>query len=211
MILVHKELPNKQTNKQTNRILSIQVIHGKNDWGKNYCYLWLAIKGCCSATSAVILVAGFKSRDLYNKSNAESGTLSHDSCTSGIKWGFIEAVDLSDLPWDTLLPIAVVILLGNFLFGGRVPDDECLWSLGVKSPLQGRFFFTGLSSKSPSGDCLWRLSGALSLTQSSLRLTGSTSGTQTSSLPETIKHETLLFYCYSNNLLGVLIIVNVKC
>lgn len=161
--------------------------------GEKCCYLWLAIKGCCSATSAVILVAGFKSRHLYNKSKAESGTLSHESCTSGIKWGLIETVDFSDLSCDTLLLIVLVLLLGHFLFGGRVPDDECLWSLGVKSPLQSRFFFTGLSSKSLSGDCLWWIRGVLSLTQSSLRSTGSTSGTQTNSLPETIKHETFTF------------------
>lgn len=151
------------------------------------------MKGCWRASSAVILVVGVKSRHLYNKLNAESGIFSQDGCTSVLSWEreFVlgkEPAHLSVLLWDASLAGAFAPLLGYFLLGGLGPDDECLWSFGFDSPLQSRIFFTGLGSKSLSGDCLeWWFRGALSLIQSSFKLMGGTSGTHTSSLPEPIR------------------------
>ena len=145
------------------------------------CYLWSVIKGCCRACSAVILVIGFKSKHLYNKLYADSGTASHDSVSDSIllgHWGEEELgiVESEFEAWSLILGESLLVdFRGLFLCLG----DLILESL--RSPLHSRLFFTGPSCSSPSVD--WCGRDALRLLQRVLMSVGGTSGTQTSSFP----------------------------
>lgn len=156
------------------------------------CYYLLTRKGWDRACSAVILAAGFSSRQLLSKAYADSGTLSQLSLQLGTSMGSLSVISSDVLVLPFSLPLRFGDLLGVDLLIFKIGClrrpvlltgvlHRCTPVSGVMDwPLDSFVFFEGLLNDAVTDDRRreeWRD------WQRCFRSTGRNSGTHTSSFP----------------------------